>query len=166
RSTHSLTITVNAVNGTIDAAGGTATATITSGPGSFVGGNTCNYTGGGASASCTVVITSAVTGATVVSATSHIPLTDDATVTRTTDGTAGNSGPASKTWVDANIQINPPTGTNAVWTNHILTITVNAVNGTIDAAGGTATAAIASGPGSFVGGNTCNYTRGRASAIG
>src|SRR4030095_1580459 len=110
---HTLTIAGTAVNGTITAGGGTATASITSGPGSFVGGNTCTYAGGAASASCTVVITSAATGTTVVSATSNIPLAGDGSVTRTTDGTAGNSGPASKTWVDANIQITPATGTNA-----------------------------------------------------
>src|SRR3989442_560697 len=82
---------------------GTATASITSGPGSFVGSPTCSYTGGGSTASCTVVITSATTGTTVVSATSSIPLTADGSFTRTTDGTAGNSGTASKTWADATI---------------------------------------------------------------
>ena len=32
-------------------------------------------------------------------------------------------------WVNANIQITPPNATNAVGTNHVLTITVNAING-------------------------------------
>src|SRR5262249_18093772 len=135
-----------------------------SGPGSFVGGNTCKYTGGGASASCTVVITSATTGTTVVSATSNIPLTNDGTVMRTTDGTAGNGSPASKTWVDANIHITPAAATNAANTNHTLTITVNAVHGTIDAGGGTATADIHSRLGSCAAGNTCTSTAGGASA--
>src|SRR5438876_21765 len=99
---HTLTITVNSVNTTLGS--GTATASITSGPGSFVGSPTCSYTGGGATASCTVVITSATTGTTVVSATSSIPLTGGS-VNRTTNGTAGNSAPASKTWVDATIAI-------------------------------------------------------------
>src|SRR5439155_11377702 len=89
-----------------------------------------SYTGGGATASCTVVITSAATGTTVVSATSSIPLTGDGSVTRTTNGTAGNSGTASKTWVDATIAITPATATNAVGTNHTLTITVTAVGTT------------------------------------
>src|SRR5438034_502508 len=92
---HTLTITVTAVGTTVG--DGTATASITSGPGSFVGSPTCSYTGGGATASCTVVITSATTGTTVVSATSSIPLTGDGSVTRTTDGTAGNSWAASTT---------------------------------------------------------------------
>src|SRR5207249_2374638 len=126
---HTLTITVNSVNTTLGS--GTATASITSGPGSFVGSPTCSYTGGGATASCTVVITSATTGTTVVSATSSIPLTGDGSVTRTTNSTAGNSGPANKTWVDATIAITPATATNAVGTNHALTITVTAVGTTI-----------------------------------
>ena len=45
-----------------------------SGPGTFVGSPTCTYTGGGATASCTVTISSATTGTTVVSATSNIPV--------------------------------------------------------------------------------------------
>ena len=69
---------------------------------------------------------------------------------------AGGSGNASKTWVNANIQITPPTDTNAVGTNHTLTITVNALNGTLDAGPHTATANIVSGPGSFVGPATCH----------
>src|SRR2546425_535031 len=157
---HTLTITVTAVNTTLGS--GTATASITSGPGSFVGSPTCSYTGGGATASCTVVITSATTGTTVVSATSSIPLTDAGSATRTTDGTAGNSGPASKTWVDATIAITPATATNAAGTNHTLTITVTAVGTTIG--NGTATASITSGPGSFVGSPTCSYTGGGSPA--
>src|SRR2546428_5934997 len=68
---HTLTITVTAVGTTLG--NGSATASITSGPGSLVGSPTCSYTGGGATASCTVVITSATTGTTVVSANPHIP---------------------------------------------------------------------------------------------
>src|SRR5213076_2067878 len=128
---------------------GTATASITSGPGSFVGSPTCSYTGGGSTASCTVVITSTATGTTVVSATSSIPLTGDGSITRTTNGTAGNRGTANTTWVDATIAIAPATATNAVGTNHTLTITVTAVGTTLG--DGTATASITSGPGSFAG---------------
>ena len=71
---------------------------------------------------------------------------------------AGGSLDASKTWVDGNVSITPPTATNAINTNHVLTITVAGVNGAIDAGTYTATASI-TGAGSFVGGdNTCNYT--------
>src|SRR4029079_8414915 len=159
---HVLTITINAINGTIDAGPHTATASIVSGPGSFVGGvNTCPYTGGAATATCTVTITSAAVGTTVVSATSAIPVSG-LPITRTTNTAvntaAGGSGNASKVWVDANIQITPATDTNAVNTNHVLTITVTARAGTLAPGPHTATANIVTGPGSFVGPSTCTYT--------
>src|SRR5262249_6985441 len=161
------TITVNALNGTIDAGPHTATASIVSGPGSFVGPNTCTYTGGGATASCTVTITSAAVGTTVVSATSDIPVNGQ-TITRTTNTAvntaAGGSGHANKVWGDANISITPANATKPIGTQHVLTITVNAINGTIDAGPHTATASIVSGPGTFVGSPSCTYTGGAATA--
>ena len=164
---HVLTITVNALGGNIDAGPHTATASIVSGPGSFVGSPTCTYTGGGPTASCTVTITSSVVGTTVVQATSNIPVSG-VVIPRTT-GTAANtasggSGNASKSWVDANIQISPASATDEVGDNHVLTITVNALGGTIDAGSHTATASIVSGPGSFVGSPSCTYTGGAATA--
>ena len=101
---HVLTITVNAIGGTIGAGPHTATASIVSGPGSFVGSPSCTYTGGAATASCQVTITSGAAGTTVVSATAAIPVSG-VTITRTT-GTAANtgvggSGNASKLWADA-----------------------------------------------------------------
>jgi uncharacterized repeat protein (TIGR01451 family) len=101
---HVLTITVSAVGGTIDAGPHTATASIVSGPGSFVGSSSCTYTGGAATASCKVTISSAAVGTTMVSATSAVPV-NGVTITRTT-GTAvntgaGGSGNASKLWADA-----------------------------------------------------------------
>jgi hypothetical protein len=105
-SNHVLTITVNAVGGTIDAGSHTATANIESGPGSFLAGPSCSYAGGGATASCTVTITSATTGTTVVSATSAIPV-NGGSITRTTgtaaNTTSGGSGNASKNWADDNV---------------------------------------------------------------
>jgi hypothetical protein len=164
-SNHVLTITVNAINGTIDAGPHTATASIVSGPGSFVGSPTCTYTGGAATASCTVTITSTATGTTVVQATSNIPVNGQV-ISRTTatNPGPGGSGNAQKTWVDANINITPATATNAIGSNHVLTITVNALGGTIDAGPHTATASIVSGPGSFVGSPSCTYTGGAATA--
>src|SRR4029078_9021381 len=70
---HVLTITVTALGGAIDSGPHTATASIVSGRGSFVGSPTCTYTGGAATASCTVTITSAVIGTTVVWAPPDIP---------------------------------------------------------------------------------------------
>src|SRR5439155_507134 len=157
---HTLTIMVTAVGTTLG--DGTATASITSGPGSFVGSPACSYTGGGATASCTVVITSGPTGSTVVSASSSIRLTGDGAVNRTTDGTAGNSGPASKTWTDATTPIPPPFPSTTLFPTHTLTIMVTAVGTTLG--NGTATASITSGPGSFVGSPACSYTGGGATA--
>ena len=107
-------------------------------------------------------------------ATSTIGFTNAAgTVTRTTGtadnvtaGCTANCGNAAKSWVDAFIQITPQNATNAVGTNHVLTITVNATNGGVLAAG-TATASILTPPsttGSFVGSPSCNYTGGAATA--
>src|SRR5439155_90133 len=122
---HTLTITVTAVGTTLG--NGTTTASITSGPGSFVGSPTCSYTGPGATASCTVVITSGTTGTTLVSATSSIPLTGHRSVTPIPTRRSSDLAPASKTWADATIAITPAAATNAVGTNHTLTITVTAV---------------------------------------
>ena len=130
---HVLTITVHAVNGTLgqrhgdgDIADRARAASSARRP--------CNYTGGAASASCTVTITSAVTGTSKVHATSNISV-DGQTIHRATETadntalcTAAGANPcndALKKWVDAWIEINPPNATNPVNTNHVLTITVH-----------------------------------------
>ena len=89
-----------------------------------------------------------------------VSVAGSAPFTVATDGVAPNVADAVKTFVDANIQITPANANNAVGTNHVLTITVNALGGTIDAGPHTATASIVSGPGSFVGSPTCTYTGG------
>src|SRR5436190_2197390 len=90
---HTLTITVAPINGTIDAGTYTATATIISGPGTPVT-QTCTYLI--PATSCTVVITSATTGTSVVRATSTFKLSGQS-VTRTTtlNQGPGGSGDAS-----------------------------------------------------------------------
>src|SRR5262249_11600818 len=140
---------VNAPDGTV------ITFTIASGPGSFVGPSSCTTSGG--TGSCTVVITSNAVGTTVVHAATDVTVSGVA-LHRETDGANGNSGNANKNWVDANINISPANATNEIGTNHVLTITVNALGGTIEAGPHTATASIVSGPGSFVGPNNCTYT--------
>jgi hypothetical protein len=100
---HVLTITANAVGGTLAAGQHTATASIQRGdPGSFVAARSCTYTGGSATASCTVAITSGVAGTTHVSATSDIAV-NGVTITRATatdaNATAGGSGNAVKNWL-------------------------------------------------------------------
>src|SRR5438093_677493 len=157
---HTLTITVTAVGTTLG--DGTATASITSGPGSFVGSPACSYTGAGATASCTVVITSATTGSTGAWLNSCLPLTGDASVYLNTNGAAGTSGPASKTSADATIAITPASATNAVGANHSFPTRRSSDLTTLG--DGTATASITSGPGSFVGSPTCSYAGGGATA--
>jgi hypothetical protein len=121
---HVLTITVNAINGTIDAGPHTATASIVSGPGSFVGSPTCTYTGGAATASCTVTITSSTPGTTVVQATSNIPV-NGVVIPRTTatNPGPGGSGNANKNWVKVKITI-APDATNEINHPHTFTVTV------------------------------------------
>ena len=113
---HVLTITVNAIGGTL--AAGTATASIVNGPGSFVGSPSCNYTGGAATASCTVTITSAVAGTTEVSATSGISVAG-VTITRTTNTAAntaaGGSGNAMKTWIPPTLSSGRVTGGGSIF---------------------------------------------------
>src|SRR5262249_1859128 len=81
---------------------------------------------------CQVVITSTAVGTTVVSASSNIPV-GGVSIVRTTgtaaNTAAGGSGNAAKNWVDANIQITPPSATNPVGTNHVLTGQVNVNDG-------------------------------------
>src|SRR5262249_26502118 len=84
-----------------------------------------------------------------------------ATITVATDGTGFNSPDAVKTYVDANIQINPPTATNPTGTTHVLTVHVNVNSGTgfVNAPAGTLVTTSLTNPGgataTFVGSNTC-----------
>ena len=103
-------------------------------------------------------------GTTVVSATSDIPVgtarrSPAPPARRPTPRPAAAATPA-RSGSTPTSRSRPPTDTNPVGTNHVLTITVNALGGTL--ADGTATASIVSGPGSFVGSPTCNYTGGAA----
>ena len=62
-------------------------------------------------------------------ATSTLSVGGSAPFTVATDGAAPNSGDAVKTFVDANIQITPPTATNPVGTTHVFTAHVNVNTG-------------------------------------
>ena len=131
---HTLTGHVNVSNDGVTfsnaPAGTLITFTKVSGPGSFVGGNTCTTVA--ATGSCTVQISSAADGTTVVNAETDVTV-NTVLLHRETNGTGANSADASKVWVNANIQITPANDTNPVGSNHVLTITINAINGTLDA---------------------------------
>src|SRR6185503_19337436 len=124
--THTFTghLEVNAGGGFNNApAGSTINFAIASGPGTLSA-SSCTTVGG--TGSCSVDLTSAVAGITVVNASATVSV-GGATFNPTTDGTGGSSGPATKNWVDANIQITP-NGTNEIGASHTFTGHVN-VNG-------------------------------------
>ena len=64
-------------------------------------------------------------GTTVVKARHHVTVLGVVLHRETGDGLPGDSANAQKTWVDANIQITPPSATNDVGTNHTFTGHVN-----------------------------------------
>src|SRR6266542_1619439 len=162
--THTLTghVNVNPRNGFVNAADGTVvTIAITDGPGTPAS-QTCTTSGG--TGSCTVAISSATAGTTTLNATTTV-VVGGVSLTRTTNGTAGNSGPATKTGVEGNIQSTPPTDTDAINDTHTLTAHVNVNPGTgfVNAADGTTISfAIASGPGSL-GASSCTTSGGTGS---
>ena len=132
------------------------------------GAETCNYTGGAATASCTVTITSAVAGTTVVSATSGIPVNGADDDAHDRDGgehcrrreRQREQGLGEREYPDHAGERDQRGGTN-----HMLTITVNASAAALRRGSATATASIVRrADGSFVGPNTCNYTGGAATA--
>jgi len=93
---HNLTLTVmkDSGSGFVAAPSVLVSASIVSGPGSFVGSNQCTTN---ATGQCVVTITSLVLGTTVVSASATV-IIGSASYPVATDGTSFNSGPASKTW--------------------------------------------------------------------
>src|SRR5262249_42735995 len=101
-------------------AGETVTGSL-SGVGSITGG-TCTTGTTDANGQCTLIVNSAVTGTATVSASAGV-VVGDLTLNRTTNGTGGSSGPATKTWVAARISIGPP-GVNRVGQPPTFTVTV------------------------------------------
>ncbi len=125
-------------DGFVNAPAGTGISfTIDSGPGAFTSANPCMTVGN--TGSCTINLSSSTTGVTTVSA--HTTLSvGGIVVTRNTDGTGTNSGPAVKRWVNAAIAI-AANATNEVGNSHTFTVTVaNDVgdgNGQVAASGAT-----------------------------
>ena len=109
---------VNAPNGTLvtfSLVNNTASADFVP----AVGGDTCTTSAG----QCSVTINATQTGGVDVHASSD-PVELGVTVHVETDGTGDNSADASKTWVDAKIEITPETDTNPIHTAHVFTVTV------------------------------------------
>ena len=115
-----------------------------------------------AAGQCTITFTSPTPGKVTGNASWTGSLGTPTPFTVTTNGTGGSSGPAVKTFVDANIQITPQTAANPIGTDHTLTIhvNVNAGGGSFaNAPAGTAVTASLTNAGgataAFVGPNTC-----------
>jgi hypothetical protein len=143
-------VNVNDGSGYVNApAGTTITFSIVSGPGALSAPSCATLL---ATGSCSVTLTSGIPGVTTVNASTTV-VVNGVTLNRATgDAKAGDSANASKTFVDANIQISPQTATNPVGTNHTLTGHVNVNDGTgyVNApAGTTITFSIVSGPGAL-----------------
>src|SRR5262249_15732514 len=94
--------------------------TIDTGPGNFTTPNPCTTAGG--TGSCQITITSILTGQSVVSAHTNVSV-GGLILHRDTNGTGANSGPATKTWVNARIHI-PPNATNESNAPHTFTVTL------------------------------------------
>src|SRR5262245_6047214 len=121
-------VNVNAGLGFVNAPDGTViNFSILSGPGSFVGPNSCTTAGG--TGSCQVTISSAVTGQTVIRATTDVTVSGVSLHRETGDGHAGDSADAGKTWVNAQISI-APNATNEVGQPHTFTVTLEKDTGT------------------------------------
>ncbi len=131
-------------------AGTTINFSILSGPGTLT---PASCTTIGTTGSCTVTLNNSTPGITTVQATTTIVVGGQSLTRTTGDAHAGDSANASKTWVDANIQISPLTATNAVGQPHIFTGHVNINTGTggyVNApAGTTINFTIVSGPGTL-----------------
>jgi hypothetical protein len=123
---HTLTVHVNVNDGLgggpVPAPAGTlVAATKVSGPGSFVGPNTCTTVG--TTGDCTIVITSGTTGTTVINASTDVTVAGVSLHRSTGDGLPLDSPNASKTWVAAAITI-APSAINEVGHAHTFTVTV------------------------------------------
>jgi uncharacterized repeat protein (TIGR01451 family) len=169
---HTFTVTLSKDTGTnafVAAAGEHADFTLTDSNGATHGAPTGTCTNAGANTNangqCTITFTSNSPGTVTAHATSTL-IVSGTSITVSTSG-AGTSGDAVKTFVDANIQITPPTAINPVSTNHVLTAHVNVnVGGTsfANAPDGTQISfTIDSGPGSLTTANPCTTAGGTGS---
>jgi uncharacterized repeat protein (TIGR01451 family) len=122
--------------------------------------STCDNAGANTNASgqCTITFMSNSAGKVTGHASSTLSVGGSAAFTVQTDGQAPNSADAVKTFVDANIQITPPSAINPVGKNHTFTGHVNVNTGTggyVNAPANTKITFVLTGAGSFVGPDNC-----------
>jgi len=129
-------------------------------PGSVT--DNCNSTGTDGSGQCSVIVNSTVAGIFTANATSSVNV-NDVIFNLATNNIAPNSGPAVKTYVDANISLTPGVATNSIGDIHTLTAHVNVNPGTgfVNAPNGTSiNVSVVSGPGSLTPANGICTTAG------
>ena len=130
---HTITVAVlqNPGTGTTTSSGALVTFSLlnnTAGA-TFVGGiNTCTTNGSG---QCTVQINTATAGGVDVHAVSTFNVAGFSLTRATGDGLSGDSANAHKNYVNANIAITPLGATNPVGAQHIFTITVTQIPGSV-----------------------------------
>lgn len=114
-----------------------------------------------ASGQCNVIITSSVAGVFTITARSTV-VVNGVTFKLQTNGIGSNSGPATKTYVDASLALSPQQAENDVNDPHTITVhvTKNDGSGVTDAVGVTVVFSITSGTADFVGGNNDCVTNG------
>ena len=123
----------------------------------------------GNTATCTYIINNASAGLFTVNASAVFTI-GGVTITRSTNGSGGNSGPATKRFVDAQIDLSPLTATNPVNQAHTVTATVQQDDGLPSGAPGDGATGFGPAPNgvtvtfsllnntagaTFVAGNTC-----------
>jgi hypothetical protein len=150
---HVFTVTVRKIEQGVasPAAGVHVQTAITSGPGAFVGPDSCTTNAAG---DCTVTINSTSTGLTKVEASATVTV-NGRDVDVVTDGHGANAAPAVKRWVNARLVVSPSEATNAVGDTHTFTahleLDLGDGNGFVDApAGEIVRFSKESGPGTFV----------------
>jgi len=169
---HTFTVTLEKDTGTgsfVPAQGEHVTVTLTDDNGASHSAPTGSCTNAGpntdSNGQCTITFVSNTAGTVTGHASATLTI-NEATITVQTNGTAGNSPDAVKTFVDANIQISPASAVNPVGTNHTLVghVNVNAGSGGfVNAPAGTTISFALSGAGSFVGPSSCTTVGGTGS---
>jgi hypothetical protein len=121
---HTFTITVNSVPSTTTQFN-SISVSVSPAPDSLDASSCANPTlsNGGLTATCTATINNSTAGVFTATATAVLTVNGFQS-TITTNGTAPNSGPAVKTYVDASIAITPQTAVNEVGNQHVFTVTV------------------------------------------
>jgi uncharacterized repeat protein (TIGR01451 family) len=165
-SAHTFTahVNVNDGSGPANAPADTVVSfTKVSGPGSLSAA-TCNTVG--TTGECSITLNSTTPGVTTLRASTTVEIGGLPLNRATGDAHAGDSGDAVKTFVDANVQISPPSAINPVGKNHTFTGHVNVNTGTggfVNAPNGTTISFVLTGAGSFVGPSSCTTAGGTGS---